>query len=289
MLMGMAGATDDFLAANRALWDEWTDIHETSEFYDLEAFRRGGIRLRGFEIDDVGSVEGKTLLHLQCHFGIDTLSWARLGARVTGADFSPKAVALARRLADELGIDASFVCSNVYDLPEALDGQFDIVYTSRGVLGWLPDMARWAQVAAGFVKPGGTFYIHEIHPVAQVWDDENVRVGELRLRFPYFTQPAPLEFDVAGSYADPTAHVNQPKEYGWNHSLAEIVTGLIGAGLRIDLLREFPYTEWAIPFLEERTAVPDGEAEARASWWLPEDVPGELPLMFALRARKPGR
>jgi 2-polyprenyl-3-methyl-5-hydroxy-6-metoxy-1,4-benzoquinol methylase len=289
MLIRMADAADDYLAANRALWDEWTDIHETSEFYDLEAFRRGGIRLRRFEIDDVGPVEGRTLLHLQCHFGIDTLSWARLGARVTGADFSPKAVALARRVADELGIDATFVCSNVYDLPEALEGQFDVVYTSRGVLGWLPDVGRWAQVAAGFVKPGGTFYIHEIHPVALVWDDVNVRPGELRLRFPYFTRPEPIEVDVAGSYADRTAEVKQAKEYGWNHSMAEYVTSLAGAGMRIDLLREFLWADWEIPFLEKRSVVLDGESEARPSWWLPEDVPGELPLMFALRATMPGR
>ena len=141
-------------------------IHESSEFYDLEAFRDGGVRLRDYEIEQVGDVRGKTLLHLQCHFGIDTLSWARLGATVTGADFSPKAIDLATRLAADLGLDARFVESNVYDLPERLEGSFDVVYTSRGVLCWLPDIRGWARVVAHFVKPGGIFFITEAHPIA---------------------------------------------------------------------------------------------------------------------------
>jgi 2-polyprenyl-3-methyl-5-hydroxy-6-metoxy-1,4-benzoquinol methylase len=129
--MGM----DDYLAANRALWDEWTAIHETSSFYDLEGFKAGGSRLRAYEVNEVGDVTGKSLLHLQCHFGIDTLSWARQGARVTGADFSDRAIQLARSLAAELDLDATFVRSDLYDLPAVLDGQFDVVYTSRGCWG----------------------------------------------------------------------------------------------------------------------------------------------------------
>jgi SAM-dependent methyltransferase len=166
---------DDYLAANRALWDEWTAIHEASSFYDLEGFKAGrsggsggsgGSRLRPYEVAEVGEVGGKSLLHLQCHFGIDTLSWARLGARVTGADFSHRAIELARSIAAELDLDATFVRSDLYDLPSVLDGQFDVVYTSRGVLGWLPDLERWAAVVAHFLRPGGVFYITEIHPVA---------------------------------------------------------------------------------------------------------------------------
>ena len=173
---------------------------------------------------------------------------------MTGADFSQPAIDLARSLAEELHLDATFVRSNVYDLPETLEGEFDVVYTSRGVLGWLPDVGAWAKVVAHFVKPGGLFYIHEVHPVTQVWEDENAAPGELRLRYPYFTNADPFEFDTQGSYADPTAEITTPKEYGWNHSMAEIVTGLASAGLHIELLREFPYTEWAYPFLEERRA-----------------------------------
>ena len=152
---------DDPIRANNALWDEWTVIHERSEFYDLEGFKRGGVRLRPYEIEEIGPVEGKDLLHLQCHFGIDTLSWARLGARVTGADFSEAALTLARSTAADIGIaDARFVQSDVYDLPAALEGDFDIVYTSRGVLGWLPDIRRWAEVVAHFVRPGGDLLHH---------------------------------------------------------------------------------------------------------------------------------
>ena len=143
--------------ANRSLWEVWTRIHAAGEFYDLEAFKAGGVRIRPYEIEMIGDVSGHSLLHLQCHFGIDTLSWARLGARVTGADISPSAIELARSLAVELGFpEARFVESNLYDLPSALEGEFDVVYTSRGVLGWLPDIRAWAEVVAHFVAPGGT-------------------------------------------------------------------------------------------------------------------------------------
>nr|MDQ3554780.1 class I SAM-dependent methyltransferase [Chloroflexota bacterium] len=224
--------TEQALRVNQQLWDEWTRVHETSSFYDLEGFRRGGIRLRPYEIEEIGDVTGRDLLHLQCHFGIDTLSWARLGARVTGADFSPAAIELAIRLAGELKLDARFVRSDLYDLPDALEGEFDIVYTSRGVLGWLPDISRWARVVSHFLKPGGTFYITEIHPVAQAFENEGVAAGELRLQYPYWEHAEPLAFDVAGSYADRSAAIKTRTEYGWDHGLGEILTALIDAGLR---------------------------------------------------------
>jgi 2-polyprenyl-3-methyl-5-hydroxy-6-metoxy-1,4-benzoquinol methylase len=156
-------AVDDALRSNRDVWDAWTKIHVESPFYDVASFRSGArpIRLADYEREEIGSVEGKTLLHLQCHFGLDTLSWARLGATVAGVDFSQKAIAEARGLAAELGIPATFVASDLYALPDVVDERFDIVYTSRGVLGWLPDIARWAQVGAHFVKPGGFLYITE--------------------------------------------------------------------------------------------------------------------------------
>lgn len=269
---------DEYTAANRALWDELTAIHERSDFYDLEGFKRGGIRLREYELEEVGSVEGKDLLHLQCHFGLDTLSWARLGARVTGADFSEAAVALARRIAGELGIDATFLHAEVTEVPERLGRDFDVVYTSRGVLGWLPDIERWAEVAAQLVRPGGIFYVTEIHPVAQVFDDEDVRLGELRLRYPYFSRDKPMEFHVQGSYADRTAEVSSPVEYGWSHGLGEVVSAIATAGLRIEFLHEFPFVAWEMPFLELRD---DG------MWRLPAGQEGEVPLFFSLRATKP--
>ncbi len=267
-------------AANEALWDAWTALHAAGDFYRLDAFRAGGVRLRPYEIEMIGDVRGRSLLHLQCHFGIDTLSWARLGARVTGADFSPAAVELARTLADELGFpDARFVRSNLYDLPDALDGQYDIVYTSRGVLGWLPDIRGWARVVGHFLAPGGTFFITEIHPVVLAMADEAVGPGELRLAYPYWEHDAPLTFKVQGSYADPTADVGDHTEHGWDHGLGEIVTSLIDAGLQIQTLVEHPFLDWELPFL-----VDDGEGK----WRLPPEVKGELPLMFSIRATKPG-
>ncbi len=270
-------ASDEFLASNRALWDEWTAIHEGSGFYDLEGFKRGGVRIADHEIEEVGPVEGQTLLHLQCHFGIDTLSWARVGAKVTGVDFSPKAVALAGSLASELGLDARFIESDIYRLPEVLDEQFDVVYTSNGVLGWLPDIARWGEVVAGLVKPGGRFYILEIHPVIQAFENEGVEPGELRLTYPYWEHANPLAFPTHGSYADETAHVETPMEYGWDHSLGEIVSALANAGLRIEMLREHPFLNWKVDFCVQGE---DGR------WRLPPGD-GELPLMFSILATKP--
>ncbi len=280
---------DAYLEANQRLWERWTEIHEGSEFYDLQGFieggeadrdagKRGGVRLRDYEIEEVGPVEGKTLLHLQCHFGLDTLSWARLGATVTGLDFSEAAIAAARELAAEVGIPAIFVQSDVYRAPEVLDEQFDIVYTSGGVLEWLPDIVGWARVAAHFVKPGGFFYIAEIHPVANAFENEGVQPGELRLEYPYWTHAEPLQFSVKGSYADRSAPTEGLVESGWDHSLGEIVTALIDAGLRIDFLHEFDFVHWRLDFLVEG---------ADRRWRLPPDTKGELPLYFSLKATKP--
>lgn len=275
-------------AANQRLWEAWTAVHSTGSFYDLEGFRQGGVRLRDDEVDSVraavgGDLTGKRLLHLQCHFGIDTLSWARLGMAVTGADFSPAAIRLASELAVDLGFpDARFIESNVYDLPAVLDETFDVVYTSRGVLGWLPEIRPWAEVVSRFVAPGGAFFISEIHPVAQVFENEGVEPGELRLAYPYWEHRDPLVFPVTGSYADETADVGADQhEHGWDHGLGEIVTALIEAGLTLEWLRESPELDWGAAFLVETSP---GSGRFR----LPPDTAGELPLMFSLLARKPG-
>jgi SAM-dependent methyltransferase len=275
----LSGGPVDPIRANNALWDDWTRVHERSAFYDLDGFKRGGVRLSPYEITEVGDVAGQDLLHLQCHFGIDTLSWARLGARVTGADFSQAAIDLARAIATEIGFpEARFVRSDLYDLPDVLEGEFDVVYTSNGVLGWLPDIRRWAEVAAHFVRPGGRFYVTEIHPVAQAFENEGVAPGELRLAYPYWEHSQPLAFPVQGSYADPTADVPNRTEYGWDHSLGEIVTGLIDAGLVVRSLREYPFVGWKLDFLEEAE---DG------TWRMPPGTQGEFPLSFSLLATKP--
>jgi len=173
---------------------------------------------------------------------------------------------------------ASFRASDVYLLPDVLDERFDIVYTSGGVLGWLPDIAGWARVAAHFVRPGGCFYITEIHPVAQVFAIENVAPGELRLAYPYWSHAEPITSEVQGSYADPTAPTEGLVEFGWNHSLGEIVTALVDAGLRLELLHEFDFVPWPMEFLVEGA---DGR------WRLPEGSKGGLPLFFSLKATRP--
>ncbi len=274
------------LEANRRLWEEWTSVHERSDFYNLESFKAGktldrpfdagpGVRVRAYEVEEVGDVREKDLLHLQCHFGIDTLSWARLGARVTGIDFSEKAIGLARSLAAELHLEARFVVSSVHELPANLEGDFDIVYTSRGALWWLPDLAGWAEVIAHFLRPGGTFYVTEFHPITHVLDDTK----ELRIAYPYFPRKEPLPFAVKGSYADRSANVEADIEYGWPHSIGEIVTAVATAGLHVEFLHELDWVDHEHgPYLEQ---------QADGRWRLPRDVEGELPLMFSLRATKP--
>ncbi len=201
---------DREIADNRKLWDAWTPIHTAGDFYDVARFRDDpdDVRIEPWEREEVGDVTGKTLLHVQCHFGLDTLSWARLGAsEVTGVDFSEPAIAFARELAAEVGLaDRSrFLVSDVYDLPGPLAGEtFDVVYTGRGALGWLPDLAPWAAAVAGFVKPGGIFYIHEGHPVLHAIDDDATEPNPVALGYDYWGGET-LSFPVEGSYADPDA------------------------------------------------------------------------------------
>ena len=263
---------DEYRESNRKLWNAWTHINANSEFYHLEAFKRGKLSLHSLEMEELGDVSGKSLLHLQCHFGKDSLSWARLGAQVTGVDFSEEAINLARSLSDELGIPATFVLSDIYDLPRNLSGQFDIIFTSYGVLGWLPDIERWGEIIAHFLKPGGTFYIVEVHPFLWVFDDD---ASDFQVKYDYFHKE-PLRFDVKGSYADPDADYTGV-EYGWNHTLGDYVNALASNGLRIEFLHEFPYIGWkALPFMEK------GEGD---SWHLPEGR-AMIPLMFSMKATR---
>lgn len=264
---------DKFRKANLNLWNEWTDIHAKSEEYDLEGFKAGKTQLHSIELEELGDVSGKTMLHLQCHFGRDSMMWARLGAEVTGVDFSDKSIALARQLNEELGLNCKFIQSDIMELPENLEGQFDIVFTSYGVLAWLQGLKRWGEVIAHFLKPGGVFYIVELHPVGSMFNDISGET-ELRLKYPYFHSPVPIEFETEGSYADPESNIEQPVQYEWFHSMSDIINALAGAGLKIEFLHEFDYCVYPMmPFLIEK----DG-------WWhLPEGMP-KLPLLFSIRA-----
>jgi SAM-dependent methyltransferase len=210
---------------------------------------------------------------------MDTLMWARLGARVTGVDFADAAIALARQLSDELGLRATFIESNLYQLPQVLTGTgvFDIVYTSWGVLSWLPDLTHWAQIIARYLAPEGFFYLAEGHPFLQVFDDrEGEDAASLRVHYPYFHQPQPLFLPPGHDYADQTQRLTHP-EYAWTHSVSDILTALIEAGLRIAFFHEHPFVPWnALPFLV---------SDEQGYWRLPPEYP-PLPLSFSLKATK---
>ncbi len=263
--------------ANRARWDELVAIHASSRFYDLDGFRAGGSSLLPLELQALGDVRGRTLLHLMCHFGLDTLSWARLGARCTGADFSPRAVALAARLAEEQELDARFVCADLYELPSVLQERFDIVFTSYGVLAWLHDLRGWAQTVRRHLAPGGLFCMVEIHPTAMIFDDEDLSQG-LRPGYDYFTRQA-MAFDDERSYAG-SGSVEHQRSYQWTHTMGEVISALAAAGLRIERLQEHPFC--CYPAFEGMQRRPDGY------WEIPPELCAyPLPLLFTLTARAP--
>jgi SAM-dependent methyltransferase len=268
---------NEYLKANQQTWNTWTRYHLESRFYDLEGFKAGEKTLDPITLAGLGDVRGKLLLHLQCHFGMDTISWAGQGAVVTGVDFSEEAIKAARALAEELGVQASFVQSDLYDLPQNLTGQFDVVFTSHGVLGWLPDLEGWARVIAHFLKPGGIFYVVEGHPVALLFDERRTD-GELRLGHLYFQGSEPLREEEDGSYAAPDAPIRSIT-YQWIHPLADIIGSLLRAGLRIESFEEYPFVGWAMfPWMERRG---DG-------WWQLPPGKQSIPLMFSLKASKEG-
>jgi SAM-dependent methyltransferase len=273
---------DEYLEANRALWNSWTRINLRSQLYDVEGFVAGRRR----DLDPIaragpGAVRGKSLLHLQCHFGMDTIRWAAQGARVTGVDFSEEAIAEARALAARMGVPATFVQSAIDELPAKLDGRFDVVFTSHGVLGWLPDLDRWARVIAHFLAPGGVFYIVEAHPILFCFDDRR-EAPDLCLLYPYFHGPEPIRDEHRGCYAAPDDPITSV-EHVWLHTLSDVIGSLLRAGLRIESFDEYPFLAWRFfPWMERR---------ADGWWYLPERpaLPlgsGSLPLMFSLKARR---
>ncbi len=246
---------DDYLKANLASWDEAVGLHVGSELYDVTGFKAGRTSLSAIELDELGPHvgEGTKLLHLQCHFGLDTLSWARRGATVTGVDFSGEGIRTARALAADVGLAsrATFVQSDIESLPDKLTGQFDVVFSSWGALIWLADLERWADVIAHFLRPGGVFYIAEFHPYVFLLADD-ATPDALRVGYPYFMHGIPQRFDEDGDYADPDARLQNTVTFEWLHGFGEIVDPLLRRGLRLDFLHELPYTVpgLQLPFLE---------------------------------------
>jgi SAM-dependent methyltransferase len=271
---GQATMTDraDWQQLNRVIWDEKAPLHLRSALYDVESFKSGRPSLKPHEIEDLADVAGKDLVHLQCHIGLDTLSWARLGARVTGLDFSGAAVAAATQLAQEIGVEARFVQADLYDAPSALNATYDIVYTGVGALCWLPDIQRWASVVHHLLRPGGELYLFEFHPAGWMFEDR------LEVRQDYFTPPEGCRFAGSVTYADGSSPNQTGETIQWKHPLGAVVTALVKAGLAIEELRELDrdvLQRW--PFMER---------DADGLFRMPAGQPS-MPLMYTLRARRP--
>ena len=259
----------NYAEINRDLWDGWTKIHAESGFYDLKGFKDGKSTLKSVEIEELGDVSGKSMLHLQCHFGLDTLSWAQRGVHVTGVDFSEKAISLARSLSNELNIPAEFICSDIFELPKVLDRRFDIVFTSYGILAWLYDLNRWAKVVANYLEPGGTFYIVEFHPFLNVLCDKGETIEDS-----YFHNDKPMKCNEQGSYAEPDADFSHTC-YVWGHGLGDVITSLISVGLKLEFVHEFAYSAYNfLPFFEE----------SEQGCYVLKGRPNTIPLMFSIRA-----
>jgi SAM-dependent methyltransferase len=260
-----------YVANNRKLWDEWTEINYRSAFYDVDGFKREPDPLDDDVLAGVGDLAGKSVLHLQCHFGMDTLRLARLAREAVGVDFSPAAIARARALAAETGIAARFVETDLYEL--ALDEQFDVVFSSYGVIGWLPDLVRWGQVIARHLKPGGRFFLIEGHPTMWMFDSDT---PDLAFKYPYFAGEPNVLPPIKGMYSDPDATWTH-SEYSWSHPLCDVFGALLGAGLRIDEFREYRHCVWR-PFSFAIEETPD-------HWVMPPGMP-QLPMMFSIRASR---
>jgi 2-polyprenyl-3-methyl-5-hydroxy-6-metoxy-1,4-benzoquinol methylase len=258
--------------ANRAWWDEAAPLHARSALYDLDGFRAGRNDLRPFELAELGPVAGRDLLHLQCHIGTDTLSWARHGARVVGLDFSGASLEVARDLANDCRIDAEFVCSDVYDAVDALGGRaFDVVYTGIGALGWLPDLTRWAEIAHALVRPGGVLYLVEIHPMARavIMDGHTLSHDILDAEYRAWDQPG-------GTYAAPDARLEHTITYEREHALSDVLSAILDAGLALELFHEQSFTD--VPW-------PWGGRGDDGYFRVPDDGP-RFPLTYSLRARR---
>ncbi len=227
-----------YFDANKELWNQLVEINFHSKFYDKEKFQKTKNSLNSIELKELGDIKGKSILHLQCHFGQDTISLANFGANVTGIDFSEEAIKQAEKLSSELNISPEFICCNIFDLKNHLHKKFDIVFTSYGTIGWLPNIQKWANIVAHFLKPNGKFLIVEFHPFIWMFDDELKKI-----KYSYFYSDEPIVETVKGTYADRNSDIERI-EYGWNHPLSDVINSLIKEDLVINLFKEFPFSPY---------------------------------------------
>lgn len=260
----------DYKEFNRDTWNKKTKVHLESDFYDMDAFLAGETSLKQIELDLLDDVAGKTILHLQCHFGQDSLSLARMGAKVTGIDLSNNAIEKAREINLKLGLDAEFACCDIYDTPNEIKEQFDIVFATYGTIGWLPDMSKWAEVVSRMLKPGGQFIFVEFHPAVWMFDDDFETIG-----YDYFNTGEIVE-TYAGSYADRNADI-ETTSVMWNHSMADVLQSLINQDLELVNFQEYDYS----PYNCLRKM-----KEIEAGKWVVEHFSKKFPMVYSLVATK---
>ena len=260
----------DYININRELWNQRTEIHFNSDFYNVTEFLNGKSSLNPVEIELLGDVTNKSILHLQCHFGLDSISLSKIGAHVTGVDFSNKAIIKAKSLAKTLGTNTQFVESDIYNVPNILNQQFDIVFTSYGTVGWLPNMSKWANVIHHFLKPGGTFIMVEFHPVVWMFSNDFKHIEFNYMDF------NPIIEEEEGTYADKKAPL-KTKSVSWNHGLATVIDALIKSGLTITQFNEYNYSPYNC--FENTLEVEKGKFQIKG-------LENKIPMLYALTAVK---
>lgn len=264
--------TPDYISINREFWNHRAEVHFGSDFYDNSSFLEGRNSLNNIELAILGDqLAGQRVLHLQCHFGQDTLSLARMGAEVTGIDLSEKAIEKAKSLQHQMGLNAEFICCDVLKIDEHLNTNepYDLIFASYGAIGWLPELKRWGQLISQYLKPGGRFVFAEFHPVLWMLNDEMDAFD-----YSYFNKKAYLE-ESQGSYASPEDK-KKHQSYYWNHSLADVFSSLLEAGLTISHFSEYDYSPYDC--FEKTVKTTDG--------YQIEGLQEILPMVFALEAVK---
>ena len=264
----------EYKDSNLKFWDSIVQEHVQSDFYNVPGFLKGESSLDSLELEVVGDVSSQTLLHLQCHFGLSTLSWVRLGAIATGVDFSPAAISAANELSEQSGLCARFIESNIYNISSNLDEKFDIVFASYGVLCWLPDLTNWAKQIAQCMKIGGRFHLVEYHPLMTALDAGPG--NDIVLKNSYFNEGVEI-LEAQGSYATPESSIKN-HTYEWSHSIGEVITSLLEAGLHLDNFVEYPYATDG-GFVSYLRKSDDGK-------WRAPDHKWGVPLSYSLSVSK---
>jgi ubiquinone/menaquinone biosynthesis C-methylase UbiE len=260
----------NYIEINKKLWDKKTEFHFDSDFYDVASFIEGKDSLNSIEIELLGDIKNKKVLHLQCHFGQDTISLARHGALATGVDFSEKAIQKAQELNEQLGTNAKFIQSDIYKLPEILDEKFDIVYTSYGVVGWLPDLKEWAKVINHFLNKNGKFVLVEFHPIVWMFSYDFKKI-----EFNYMDSNPIIE-ELEGTYTDRNASIKE-KSVSWNHGLSNVIDSVIKSGLTITDFKEYNYSPYNC---FENTIMIDERV------YKIKGLEDKIPLIYSLTAKK---